>query len=334
MSSGILTGGFLMNKLIEVKNLKKYFIKEKGLVNKERTVIKAVNDLSFFIKKGETFGIVGESGCGKSTLARTLMLLLKSSGGQIIFEGENISNFSKKELKQLRKDMAIVFQDPHSSLSPRRTIKKLLEEPFRIHNIDIDNKILKRRILELLDIVGLKKEHLYRYPHEFSGGQKQRIGIARAIALNPNFLLLDEPTSALDVSVQAQILNLLQDLQQKLDLTMLFITHDLGVIEYVADRIAVMYMGKIIELGTVDQIFNNPLHPYTEALLSAIPEPDPELEDIKIKLEGEIPSMINLPEGCSFSSRCPMADEKCLRTEVELVEKESGHFTACVNLSN
>ncbi|MGM0602525.1 MAG: ABC transporter ATP-binding protein [Bacillota bacterium] len=319
-----------MDKLIEVKNLKKYFIKEKGLINKERTVLKAVNDLSFFIKKGETFGVVGESGCGKSTLARTLMLLLEPDGGEIIFADKNINEFSKNEIKELRKNMAIVFQDPHSSLSPRRTIKKLLEEPFRIHDIDIENKILKQRILELLDIVGLKKEHLYRYPHEFSGGQKQRIGIARAIALNPDFLLLDEPTSALDVSVQAQILNLLQDLQKKLDLTMLFITHDLGVIEYIADRIAVMYMGKIIELGTVDQIFTNPLHPYTEALLSAIPEPDPELEDIKIKLEGEIPSMINLPEGCSFSSRCPLADEKCLRTEVELEEKEPGHYSTCI----
>ncbi len=319
--------------LIEIKDLKKYFIKEKGLIKKDRTVIKAVNDLSFNIKKGETFGIVGESGCGKSTLARTLMLLLKPNQGGIYFKGNNITDYSDKELHDLRKSMAIVFQDPHSSLSPRRTVKNLLAEPFIIHNIKLSKRELDEKILELLDIVGLKPEHLHRYPHEFSGGQKQRIGIARAIALNPEFLLLDEPTSALDVSVQAQILNLLQDLQGQMELTLLFITHDLAVIEYIADRVAVMYMGKIVELGTVEQIFKNAAHPYTRALLSAIPEPYPEKKAEDIGLKGEVPSLINLPRGCNFQSRCPYVHDECYKKEPQLIQKEPGHYFSCLRLN-
>ncbi|MGM0410769.1 MAG: ABC transporter ATP-binding protein [Bacillota bacterium] len=316
----------MKNNIMEIKNLKKYFIKEKGLINKTRTSIKAVNNVSLNILNGETFGVVGESGCGKSTLARTLMLLIQPTDGDIIFKGENISDIDKTKL---RKEMAIVFQDPHSSLSPRRSIIKTLKEPFVIHNV-LSGQKLKNRVLELLNIVGLKEEHLYRFPHEFSGGQKQRIGIARAISLNPNFLVLDEPTSALDVSVQAQILNLLQDLQQKMDLTMLFITHDLSVIEYISDRIAVMYMGKMVELGSVDQIFDNPLHPYTNILLDAIPEPNPNEDMQEINIKGEIPSLTDLPKGCNFQSRCPYASKDCSEDNPSLSEIEPGHFSACV----
>ncbi len=316
----------MKNNIMEIKNLKKYFIKEKGLINKKRISIKAVNDVSFNINNGETFGVVGESGCGKSTLARTLMLLIEPTDGDIIFKGEHISDIDKTKL---RKEMAIVFQDPHSSLSPRRPIIKTLKEPFVIHNV-LSGQELKDRVLELLNIVGLKEEHLYRFPHEFSGGQKQRIGIARAISLNPNFLVLDEPTSALDVSVQAQILNLLQDLQRKMDLTMLFITHDLSVIEYIADRIAVMYMGKIVELGTVDQIFDKPLHPYTNILLDAIPEPNPNEEMQEINIKGEIPSLTDLPKGCNFQSRCPYTSKECSEGNPPLSEIEPGHFSTCI----
>lgn len=315
----------MKNNIMEINNLKKYFVKEKGLINKKRTYIKAVNDVSFNIFNGETFGIVGESGCGKSTLARTLMLLIEPTDGDIIFKGKNISEIDRKKL---RKEMSIVFQDPHSSLSPRRSIIKTIKEPFIIHNI-LSGKELKNKVLELLNLVGLKEEHLYRFPHEFSGGQKQRIGIARAISLNPKFLVLDEPTSALDVSVQSQILNLLQDLQQEMDLTMFFITHDLSVIEYIADRIAVMYMGKIVELGTVDQIFDNPLHPYTNTLLEAIPEPNPNEDMQEINIKGEIPSLTDLPKGCNFQTRCPYVSEKCYEKKPTLKEINNGHYSTC-----
>jgi len=309
--------------LMKADHVKVYF---KGK-NKKSGTVKAVDDVSFEIMKGETFGVVGESGCGKSTLGRALVRLLEPTDGKIYLDGKETSSLKGEELKKMRKDAQIIFQDPSASLNPRRTVKQILMEPFEIH--DMQGVNVEERIMELLQLVGLDTYHLSRYPHELSGGQKQRIGIARALALNPKIIICDEAVSALDVSVQAQVLNLLQELKQKLGLTYFFISHNLNVVYQVSDRVAVMYLGRIVEIANYDQLYEKRYHPYTEALLSAIPQVDPNVRTERIHLEGEVPSPSNPPSGCHFHTRCPKACDKC-RTEVpHLKEFEEGHFVAC-----
>ena len=310
--------------LVKADHIKVYF---KGK-NKKSGVVKAVDDITFDIMKGETFGVVGESGCGKSTLGRTLVRLQKPTEGHIYLEDKDISNLKGNELKQMRKSAQIIFQDPSACLNPRRTVKQILMEPFEIHGMksqmDVD-----ARILELLHLVGLDAYHLSRYPHELSGGQKQRIGIARALALEPKIIICDEAVSALDVSVQAQVLNLLQELKEKLGLTYFFISHNLNVVYQVSDRVGVMYLGRMVEIADYDQLYEKRYHPYTEALLSAIPQVDHEERTERIHLEGEVPNPSNPPSGCHFHTRCPKACDQC-RTEVpELKEITKGHFVAC-----
>lgn len=310
--------------LVKADHVKVYF---KGK-NKKSGAVKAVDDITFDIMKGETFGVVGESGCGKSTLGRTLVRLQKPTEGHIYLEGKDISNMKGSDLKQMRKSAQIIFQDPSACLNPRRTVKQILMEPFEIHGMkgQID---VEERILELLHLVGLDTYHLSRYPHELSGGQKQRIGIARALALEPKIIICDEAVSALDVSVQAQVLNLLQELKEKLGLTYFFISHNLNVVYQVSDRVGVMYLGRMVEIADYDQLYEKRYHPYTEALLSAIPQVDQEEHIERIHLEGEVPNPSNPPSGCHFHTRCPKACDKC-RTDIpELKEIETGHFVAC-----
>ncbi|MCY0868221.1 MAG: ABC transporter ATP-binding protein [Desulfurococcus sp.] len=313
--------------LVEAVNLKKYF-KVRGLFSTK--LVKAVDDVSFKIYRGETFGLVGESGCGKTTLGRLLLLLHEPTSGSIFFEGKDIARLKGRELKEFRRNAQMVFQDPHTSLNPRMTIAEILEEPVREHNIEVKGGI-EDFLAEHMKLVGLNPELLYRYPHELSGGQKQRVAILRALILKPKFMVLDEPTSALDVSVQAQVLELLRDLQRKFNLTYLFISHDISVVKYMSNRIGVMYLGKIVEIGDSEQVFNNPLHPYTQMLFSAIPIPNPKIARSRkrIKLEGEPPSPINPPAGCRFHPRCPLARDICRREEPPLVEVEPGHYVAC-----
>ncbi|MGB9767805.1 ABC transporter ATP-binding protein [Dictyoglomus turgidum] len=318
--------------IIEVKNLKKYFPIKRGIVlSKHVGDVKAVDDVSFYIRKGETLGLVGESGCGKSTVARTIIRLLEPTDGQIIFDGIDITKLPSRDLRKIRKDMQIIFQDPYSSLNPRMTVSEIIGEPLKVHGIVKNSKEKERRVQELLDLVGLAPYHATRYPHEFSGGQRQRIGIARALALNPKFIVADEPTSALDVSIRSQIINLMQDLQKEFKLTYLFISHDLAVIRHICDRIAVMYLGKIVEIANNDDLYNSPLHPYTQALLSAIPIPDPEMAEKrkKIVLTGDVPSPVNPPLGCRFHPRCPNVMDICSKEEPKLKEIKPGHFVAC-----
>jgi oligopeptide transport system ATP-binding protein len=322
------------NKLLEIKNLKKYFYLRGGFILQSNAgVIKAVDDISFSIKKGETFGLVGESGCGKSTTARVILRLIPHSSGSVIYDGKNIFGLNHNQMFKIRRDIQIIFQDPYASLSPRMTIGDIVSEPLEIHRIG--NKATRiKRVKELLDVVGLNPEHLNRYPHEFSGGQRQRIGVARALALTPRIILCDEPVSALDVSVQAQILNLLSDLQKEFDLTYLFIAHDLSVVKHVSNRVGVMYLGKLVEIANSEDLYSNPLHPYTMGLLSAVPIPDPELERKRkrIVLEGDVPSPLNPPSGCAFHPRCPLAQEICSRETPPLknYSKDRGeHFAAC-----
>jgi oligopeptide transport system ATP-binding protein len=296
-----------MKPIVECLNLTKYFHTDSGIV-------RAVDDVSFKINPGETIGLVGESGCGKSTIGRTILNLISPSDGQMRFEGSNIYDLSKTDLHLLRRKMGIVFQNPFSSLNPRMKVLEIVGEPLKTH-LKIKGKALRKQVIELLEQVGLKAEHLTRFPHQFSGGQRQRIAIARSLALNPKFLILDEPTSALDVSVQAQVLNLIKKIQNEKDLTYLFITHDLHVVKHVADRIFVMYLGKLIEEGPVKQVFNNPLHPYTKALLNAIPQADPKARKERILLEGDVPSPIHLPKGCRFHTRCPEVKPECSMEE-------------------
>jgi oligopeptide transport system ATP-binding protein len=301
------------NTLLEVKNLKKYFNLRGGfLIQSSSGIIKAVDDISFSIKEGETFGLVGESGCGKSTTARVILRLIHQSSGSVIYDGEDIFNLNHKQMFKIRRDIQIIFQDPYASLSPRMTVGDIVSEPLEIHKIGNKAKRIKR-VKELLDVVGLNPEHLNRYPHEFSGGQRQRIGIARALALTPRLLLCDEPVSALDVSVQAQILNLLADLQKEFNLTYLFIAHDLSVVKHVSDKVGVMYLGKLVEIADSADLYSKPLHPYTMGLLSAVPIPDPEMERQRkrIVLEGDVPSPLNPPSGCTFHPRCPIAKDIC-----------------------
>ncbi len=296
--------------------------------NKKNTVVKAVDGVSFEIMKGETFGVVGESGCGKSTLGRTLVRLLTPTEGKIYLEDTEISSLKGNDLKNMRKNAQIIFQDPSASLNPRRTVKEVLMEPFEIHGVP-EGVDVEQRITELLHLVGLDTYHLSRYPHELSGGQKQRIGIARAIALNPKIIICDEAVSALDVSVQAQVLNLLQELKEKLGLTYFFISHNLNVVYQVSDRVGVMYLGRMVEIADYDQLYEKRFHPYTEALLSAIPQVDPAKKAERIHLEGEVPSPSNPPSGCTFHTRCPKACERCTKESPVLREIEKGHFVAC-----
>lgn len=314
--------------LLETNRLKKYYPIKGGLFKKTIGNVKAVQNVSFQIYEGETLGVVGESGCGKSTLGRTILGLEKSTGGTISFRGKTIHHLSESKLKKFKKDMQMVFQDPFASLNPRQRIGDALEEVFVIHT-KLNKSERKKRVLQLLKEVGLKEEHYRRYPHEFSGGQRQRIGIARAIALNPSLIVCDEAVSALDVSVQAQVIKLLKDLQEKYKLTYMFISHDLGVVKHMCDRVLVMYLGTMVELGSSEQIYRNPLHPYTKALLSAIPRPVPGRKKNRVKMQGDIPSASNYPNGCPFHTRCPLAQDRCRTIVPEWREVEEGHFIAC-----
>jgi len=322
------------NILLEVKNLKKYYSLRSGFLFQGNTgVVKAVDGINFFIRVGETFGLVGESGCGKSTAVRVILRLTSPTGGSVIYKGRNIFEFDKREMFNTRREMQIIFQDPYASLSPRMTIGDIISEPLEIHRVG-DRKSRMKKVKELLSIVGLNPEHINRYPHEFSGGQRQRVGVARALALTPKLLLCDEPVSALDVSVQAQILNLLADLQKEFNLTYLFIAHDLSVVKHISDRIGVMYLGKLFEVANSEDLYKKPLHPYTMGLLSAIPIPDPALERKRkrIVLKGDVPSPINPPTGCSFHPRCPNAQDICRKEEPQLKnysKEESEHLAAC-----
>ena len=317
-----------MDALVRVENLKKHFPISHGLFGKKKSFVRAVDGISFDIKKCETVGLVGESGCGKSTVGRTTLRLIEPTDGKVFFNSENILQLDREGLRTIRKEMAVIFQDPYSSINPRMPLIDIVAEPIRTHST-LKNVALRDRVLELVSQVGLGEEHLNRYPHEFSGGQRQRISIARALALNPSFLILDEPTSALDVSVQAQVLNLISDLQQELNLTYLFISHNLAVVEHISHRVIIMYLGKIVEMGYTQKFFSNPLHPYSEALLSAIPNPDIDQPNEQILLKGDVPSPVNLPSGCNFHTRCPYAYEDCRINEPQLAEVEREHFVAC-----
>ena len=315
--------------LLELQNVKKYFPVKEGILRRTVGHVKAVDDISFSIKRGETLGLVGESGCGKSTTGRTILRLLEATEGEIYFEGENILELEKKELRILRREMQIIFQDPYASLNPRMKVADIIGEPLDIHGL-VDNKQEREeKVQELLEEVGLLPDHMKRYPHEFSGGQRQRIGVARALALNPKLIICDEPVSALDVSIQAQVINLMEDLQEQFNLTYLFIAHDLSVVQHISDRIAVMYLGKIVELAEERELFENTLHPYSRSLLSAIPVADPDYESERIILEGDVPSPVDPPSGCRFHPRCPEAIDICSEEEPEFKEYEEGHWSAC-----
>jgi oligopeptide/dipeptide ABC transporter ATP-binding protein len=315
--------------LLETKNLKMHFPIKAGVLRRTVGHVKAVDGVDLRIRRGETLGLVGESGCGKSTLARLILRLLEPTEGEVIFEGENILGYERKQMLQVRRNMQIVFQDPYASLNPRMTVGNIVAEPLKTHKIEGDRK---KRVQELLEVVGLSPEHYNRYPHEFSGGQRQRIGVARAIALNPRLIICDEPVSALDVSIQAQVINLLEDLQKEFDLTYVFIAHDLSVVKHISDRVAVMYLGKIVEISDRRGLYDEPRHPYTVSLLSAIPIPDPEKERqrSRIVLAGDVPSPVNPPQGCSFHTRCPRAQEFCVQHEPDLMEQDGeAHRAAC-----
>jgi oligopeptide/dipeptide ABC transporter ATP-binding protein len=315
-------------ELLTVKNLKKYYPITGGVFGREIGVVKAVDDVSFTVHKGETLGLVGESGCGKSTTGRSILRLIEPTGGEVLFEGKSVTALNKEELRQLRRDMQIVFQDPFASLNPRHNVEKILEEPLIVHGIGTPAE-RKKRVHEMLEVVGLNSYHAKRYPHQFSGGQRQRIGIARALMLNPKLIVADEPVSALDVSIQSQVLNLMQDLQRDLGLTYLFIAHDLSVVRHISDRVGVMYLGRMVELTTSKQLYENPLHPYTQALLSAVPTPDPDVKRERIILQGDVPSPANPPSGCTFRTRCPHVKDICHTVRPEFQDVGDGHFVAC-----
>lgn len=318
-----------MAKLLEVNDLKKHFPIKGGLFGKKVGAVKAVDGISFDIKPGETLGMVGESGCGKSTTGRLILRLIEPTSGQVKFEEKDILQMSKNQMREMRKDMQIIFQDPYASLNPRMTVGSIIGEALDIHKLVQNRQEKEARVQELLEQVGLTGSHARRYPHEFSGGQRQRIGIARALAVKPKLIIADEPVSALDVSIQAQVINLLQDLQKDLGLTYLFIAHDLSVVKHISDRVAVMYLGKMVELAAKDELYSNPQHPYTQALLSAIPVADPTVKRERILLEGDVPSPINPPSGCRFHTRCPYAKEICKKEDPAFVETRDGHFAAC-----
>ena len=312
-------------KILEIKNLKKHFS-----LGKNR-ILKAVDDVTFHINKGETFGLVGESGCGKSTIGRTIMGLYQKTAGDVLFGNSNVHELTEKELFILRRQMQMIFQDPYASLNPRSTVREIISEPMEVHQLYKRKREQNEKVYQLLEVVGLNREHANRYPHEFSGGQRQRIGIARALALDPDFIIADEPISALDVSVQAQVVNLLKQLQEEKGLTFLFIAHDLSMVKQISDRIGVMYLGRLVELTSSKTLYEQPLHPYTQALLSAIPIPDPDVEASRerIILRGELPSPINPPSGCVFRTRCPFAMEICKKKKPSWKEVDDNHFVAC-----
>jgi oligopeptide transport system ATP-binding protein len=319
------------NVLIRVEHLKKYFPITRGIIfSRHIGDVKAVDDVSFDIYRGETLGLVGESGCGKTTTGRTIIQLYQPTAGRVYYEDQELTAMRGSELRQMRRKVQIIFQDPYASLNPRLTIGAIIGEPLEIHHA-ARGKEMRERVEELLQLVGLNAYFINRYPHEFSGGQRQRIGIARALALDPEFIVCDEPISALDVSIQAQIVNLLEELQERLGLTYLFIAHDLSMVRHISDRVAVMYLGKVVELSDRNAIYTNPLHPYTQALLSAVPIPDPVVEEKRqrIILEGDVPSPANPPPGCNFNTRCPVAMDICSEVDPEFVEVEGEHFCAC-----
>lgn len=318
------------NTLIEIKNLSKFFNVNKGIFSTKKSYLKAVDDVSFNIERGETLGLVGESGCGKTTTGRTILKLYEPTSGQIIYNGKDIAKLKNKEMLPYRRKLQMIFQDPYASLNSRMTVGDIIGEPIEIHRL-MNKKEKHERVQYLLSRVGLNPDHASRYPHEFSGGQRQRIGIARALAVEPEFIVCDEPISALDVSIQAQVVNMLEDLQQDLGLTYLFIAHDLSMVKHISSKIGVMYLGKLVEMADSSELYKNPLHPYTRALLSAIPIPDPDLaeKNKRIILEGEIPSPINPPKGCRFKGRCKYATEKCAEGDLQLIDVGGGHKVAC-----
>ena len=314
--------------LLEVKNLKKYFPLKDNLLNGTQRLVRSVDDVSFYLQEGETLGLVGESGCGKSTTARAVLRLVEPTDGKVFYRGKDLSQFSQKELRNLRSQMQIIFQDSFASLNPRKKIGQILQEPFDIHGLK-DKKEIPERVTGLLRKVGLSPDHISRYPHEFSGGQLQRIGIARAIALNPSFIVADEPVSSLDVSIRAQVINLLLDLKDSLGISYLFISHDMAVIKYFSDRVAVMYLGKIVELAESEQLYNSPRHPYTEALFAAIPTIESGSKKEPLLVKGDLPDAADPPKGCAFHTRCPIKEKRCEESIPELQETAPGHFIAC-----
>ena len=314
--------------LLKVEGLKKYFPIRKGFFNTQVGDVKAVDNVSFEVFEGETLGIVGESGCGKSTTGRLLMRLLEPTAGNIEFGGKMLSSLSNSEMRKARRDIQMIFQDPYASLNPRHSIGKILEEPLIVHGMG-NSKERKQKVIELLKIVGLNEYHVKRYPHQFSGGQRQRIGIARALMTNPRLIIADEPVSALDVSIQAQVLNLMQSLQKELKLTYIFISHDLGVVRHISNRVGVMYLGKLVELTASENLYAEPLHPYTQALLSSVPVPDPTFEREQLIIAGDIPSASNPPSGCAFHTRCPFKKAQCSSVVPNMQEVKPGHYVAC-----
>ena len=317
------------DELLVVDSLEKHFPITRGIVfQKEIATVRAVDGVSFTVKQGETLGIVGESGCGKSTMARCIMRLLDPTGGRVVFDGQDITTIKGHDLLRVRRELMMVFQDPYASLNPRKRVGYIVGEALQVHK-EGSAKEVKTRVQELLEVVGLNPEHYNRYPHEFSGGQRQRIGVARALAIRPKMIVCDEPVSALDVSIQAQVINLLEDLQAKFGLTYLFIAHDLSVVEHISRRVAVMYLGRIVEIASARDLYATPLHPYTEALLSAVPIPDPTVKRKRIMLQGDVPNPIRPPSGCHFHTRCPIAKPDCSERDPELLEKRPGHWVAC-----